>query len=133
MRWTRLSFCYLIGYLSLGGVGLLFAPEVALRLLGATGSYPPLLVRFLGAFMVGLGIVIGQIVRHRVEVLYPTTLIVRVVLLSTIVGLYFESRDRLFLVLAGIVALGMLLTSAGLLIDRRSRASGRTASVGRPS
>ncbi len=126
MRWTRLSFFYLVGYLSLGGVGLLVAPELALRLLGATGSYPPVLARFLGAFMIGLGIIVGQIVRHRVEVLYPTTLIVRVVLLGTIVGLYVESRDRLFLVLTGIVGLGMLLTTAGLLTDRRASANART-------
>jgi uncharacterized protein YjeT (DUF2065 family) len=125
MHWTRLSFVYLMSYLILGGVGLLVAPEFALRLLGATASYPPVLVRFLGAFMVALGIVIVQIARHRVEELYPTTLMVRVVLLATIVWLYFESRDPLFLVLAGIVALGMLLTTAGFLTDRRAAANGR--------
>jgi len=56
MRWTRLSFFYLIGYLSLGGLGLLFAPDLALRLLGATTTYPPVLARFVGAFMVALAI-----------------------------------------------------------------------------
>jgi haloalkane dehalogenase len=126
MHRTRWSFFYLIGYLSLAGGGLLVAPKLALPLLGATASYPPVLARFVGAFMVTLAIVVGQIVRHRVEVLYPTTLIVRVVLLSTIVGLYFESRDRLFLVLAGIVAFGMLLTIAGFLSDRRANANGRS-------
>jgi uncharacterized protein YjeT (DUF2065 family) len=127
MHWTRLSFVYLMSYLILGGVGLLVAPEFALRLLGAMASYPPVLVRFLGAFMVALGIVIVQIARHRVEQLYPTTLMVRVVLLATIVWLYFESRDPLFLVLAGIVALGMLLTTAGFLADRRPGAIGATS------
>ncbi len=120
MPWTRLTFFYLIGYLSLGGIGLLFAPELALRLLGATGIYPPVLARFCGAFMVALGILVAQIVRHRLEVLYPTTLIVRVVLVGTIVELYLESRDPLFLVLTGIVGLGMLLTTAGFLTDRRA-------------
>jgi hypothetical protein len=117
MRWTRLSFTYLIGYLSLGGLGLLVAPDLALRLLGA--------------FMVALALLVGQIVRYRVELLYPTTLLVRVVLLGTIVGLYFESRDPLFWVLSGIVALGMLLTTAGLLTDRR--ASARTGVLGERS
>jgi hypothetical protein len=56
---------------------------------------------------------------------------VRVVLLGTIVGLYFESRDPLFWVLSGIVALGMLLTTAGLLTDRR--ASARTGVLGERS
>lgn len=129
MRWTRLSFFYLVGYLSVGGVGLLFAPELALRLLGARGSYPPELVRLVGAFMVALGIVVGQIVRHRVEVLYPTPLVVRIVLLATIIALYFGSRDPLFLVLTVIVGLGMLLTAVGLVVDRRRHATGRTGHV----
>jgi uncharacterized protein YjeT (DUF2065 family) len=133
MRWTRLSFFYLIGYLSVGGLGLLVAPELALRLLGATASYPAVLVRLLGAFMVALALLVGQIVRYRVEVLYPTTLIVRIVLLGMIVGLYFESRDPLFLVLSGIVALGMLLTTAGLLTDRRASANARTGVLGQRS
>lgn len=119
MRWTRLSFFYLIGYLTLGGIGLLGAPALALHLLGAAGSYPAVLVRLLGSFMIALGIIVAQIVRHRVEVLYPTTLVVRVVLLGSIVGLYFESRDPLFVVLAGIVGLGMVLTGTALLADRR--------------
>jgi uncharacterized protein YjeT (DUF2065 family) len=134
MRWTRLSFFYLIGYLSVGGLGLLVAPELALRLLCATASYPAVLVRLLGAFMVALALLVGQIVRYRVEVLYPTTLMVRIVLLGTIVGLYFfASRDPLFLVLSGIVALGMLLTTAGLLTDRRASANARTGVLGQRS
>jgi hypothetical protein len=121
MRWTRLSFSYLITYLALGGIGLLAAPDLALELLGAQGSYPEVLMRFLGAFMLSLSVVIVQIVRHRAEELYSTTLIVRTILLSTSVWLYARSGDRLFLVLAGIVALGMVLTSLGFVIDRSKR------------
>ena len=64
---------------------------------------------------------IAQIVRHRIEVLYPTTLLLRLVLIGTIVALYVESGDPLFLVLTAIVGLGMVLTTAGLLSDRRTR------------
>ncbi len=120
MRWTRLSFFYLVGYLTLGGLGLLFAPALALKLLGATGIYAPVLVRFMGALLLALGILVAQIVRHRVEALYPTTLAVRVVLVATMVALYGASRDPLFLVLTGIVGLGMVLTATGLLADRRA-------------
>lgn len=120
MRWTRLSFFYLTGYLSLGGLGLLFTPTLALRVLGATGSYPPALVRLLGALLLALGMLVAQIVRHRVEALYATTLIVRVVLAATLVAAYLASRDPLFLVLTGIVGLGMILTATGFLADRRA-------------
>ena len=118
MRWTRLSFYYLIGYLTFGGLGLLASPKLALGLFGATGDYRPELARLSGALLLGLGILVTQIVRHRVEVLYPTTLVVRVVIVSVLVGLYLTSHDPLFLVLTGIVGLGMLLTGAGLLTDR---------------
>ena len=120
MRWTRLSFFYLVGYLTLGGLGLLFAPMLALQLLGATGSYPAVLVRFMGSLLLALGILVAQIVRHRVEALYPTTLVVRIVLVATMVALYAASRDTLFLVLTGIVGLGMALTSTGFVVDRRA-------------
>ncbi|HVH11015.1 MAG TPA: hypothetical protein VM736_14560 [Gemmatimonadales bacterium] len=69
MRWTRVSFFYLVGYLTLGGLGLVFAPALGLQLLSATGSYPPVLARLLGALLLALGILVSQIVRHRVEVL----------------------------------------------------------------
>jgi len=127
MRWTRVSLFYLMSYLGLGGVGLLAAPDTALGLLGAREAYPAVLVRFLGAFMLALAVVVVQIVRHRVESMYSATLMARTLLLATIVGLYLESRDPLFLVLTGIVGLGMLLTALGFLSDRRS--GSRTARV----
>ena len=119
MSWTRLSFFYLIGYLTFGGLGLLASPKLALGLFGATGDYRPEMARLCGALLLGLGILVVQIVRHRVEALYPTTLVVRVVILAVLIGLYLTSRDPLFLVLTGIVGLGMALTAAGLLTDRR--------------
>ena len=120
MRWTRLSFFYLMGYLTIGGVSLLVAPQVSVQLLGSAGSYPTVMLRLVGGFLVALGLVILGIVRHRVEVLYPTTLAVRAVLLATILWVYADSRDPMFLWLAGIVALGMSLTAAGLVADRRA-------------
>ncbi len=54
MSWTRLSLFYLAGYLSMTGVGLLFAPLASLRLLAATGAYGSPFVQFTGAFMIAL-------------------------------------------------------------------------------
>jgi len=122
MRWTRLSFLYLVGYLWLGGLGLLAAPGLAIRLLGSGEAYPPVLLRLVGGLMLALGIVVADIARKRIEPLYPTTLIVRTVLLTTILWLFIASRDVLFLSLAGIVAFGMLLTGLGLVADRKGPA-----------
>jgi hypothetical protein len=41
MRWTRLSFLCLVGYLWRGGLGLLAAPQLAIGLLGSSEAYPP--------------------------------------------------------------------------------------------
>ena|SRR5882724_4632941 len=119
MNWTRLSFIYLTGYLWIGGLGLLAAPDRAIRLLGSDGSYPLVLLHLVGGLMLALGIVVADIARKRIEPLYPTTLIVRTVLLTTILWLFIASRDVLFLSLAGIVAFGMLLTGLGLVADRK--------------
>src|SRR5688572_11468491 len=56
MRWTRPSFFYL----TVGGLGLLAAPELALRLLGATGSYRSSLSLLIGALLLALGMPIAR-------------------------------------------------------------------------
>jgi len=96
------------------------APEPGVRLLGSNGTYPPAMLRFLGGFMIALAIVIIQIVRHRIEVLYPTTLMVRTVLIATVIWLFIETRDPLFLTLTGIIALGMIFTSLALVADKKA-------------
>ncbi len=123
MRWTRVSFFYLITYLSLGGIGLLAAPDFAMHLLGSTAGYSTPLARFIGAFMIALSLLVIQIARHRVEVLYLTALLVRVVLVGTVMWLYTETRDLLFLSISGIVGLGMVFTALGLIADRSMRST----------
>jgi uncharacterized protein YjeT (DUF2065 family) len=118
MAWTRLSFFYLMTYLVLGGVGLLAAPQTAIHYLGSTATYPSVMLRLLGAFMVALGIIVISIVRNRVEVLYRTTLAARSVLLAAFLWAFIDSRDPFFLVIAAIVGLGMILTTTGMIADR---------------
>jgi uncharacterized protein YjeT (DUF2065 family) len=127
MRWTRFSFGYLITYLTTGGLGLLFAPDLALRLLLATGRYPDVPMRLVGGLMLALALLVLQIVRLRVEALYTSTLGVRAMLLAVLAWLHARSGDRLFLVLGGIVALGMIFTGLGYVTDRRAHAGGTAA------
>jgi multisubunit Na+/H+ antiporter MnhC subunit len=63
-------------------------------------------------------------------VLYSTTLAVRAFFLVAIAGLYLETRDRMFLVIWGVVALGVALTLIGYVVERRKARSPRpTVSV----
>ena len=70
MKKTHLSLYYLVGYLIPGGVALIIAPQWALKLLFSTGNYGDVLPRLVGVILLALGMVILQIVRLHVDVLY---------------------------------------------------------------
>jgi thiol:disulfide interchange protein len=118
MNRTRLSLFYLAGYLTFAGLALLLVPTFALKLLLSNGDYGEDFPRMAGMLLVGLAILITQIIRHRVEVLYPTTLVVRIFFLVVFAYLYLTSSDPFFLVVFGIVALGVILTGYSYLTER---------------
>ena len=69
--------------------------------------------------MLALGILITQMIRLKVEGLYPATVAARSLILATLVWLYLRSGDPMMLVLLGIVGLGFVLTLASYLADRK--------------
>lgn len=117
---TRLSLYYLASYLWLGGVGMILFPTLAAKLLQSNTDYPPVMLRALGMFMIGLGIIVVQIIRHRLGVLYPTTLAVRLFFCLCLVAFYLATGDPFFIVLLGIVALGVAITGVTFLRERRA-------------
>ena len=119
MKRTHLSLYYLFTYLILAGLALITAPQFALKLLFSNGSYGDVMPRLLGVVLLALGIVIFQIVRLQAEALYSTTLIVRSIILVCLFGLYLYARDPFFLVLIGVVGLGVVLTGTSYWLDRR--------------
>jgi uncharacterized protein YjeT (DUF2065 family) len=122
MKRTRLSLCYLAAYLLGAGVALIFVPSLALTLLFTSGHYGDVMPRLLGVVLLALGIVIVQIIRHSLEVLYPTTLIVRTFIMAVLVGLLIYTRDPLFISLLVVVGFGMILTGTSYVLDRRTAA-----------
>ena len=120
MQTTRLSLFYLAAYLVGAGVALIAAPSLALTLLFSNGHYGDVMPRLLGVVLLALGVVVVQIIRHRVEALYTTTLAVRSVIMLVLAGLFVYSRDPLFISLIVVVGLGMVLTGSSYLRDRRS-------------
>jgi uncharacterized protein YjeT (DUF2065 family) len=119
VRRTRLSLYYLAAYLLGAGIALVLAPSLALKLLFATGHYGDIMPRLLGVVLLALGIVIVQIIRHSLEVLYPTTLIVRTFIVAVLAGLLIYSRDPLFISLLIVVGFGMVLTGSSYVSERR--------------
>ena len=119
---TRRSLLYVVAYLVLGGAGLLLAPEAALQLLLSSGGYGDVFPRVAGMLMIGLGLFVIQIIRLRLEFLYPTTLYVRGFFLLCLMYFYVLTLDPLFLSLITIIGLGMVVTTASYTIDH-SRAT----------
>ena len=118
---TRLSLFYLIGYLVFSGLALLLAPQLTLKLLFSNGSYGDVMPRLVGMFVLTLGVLAAQIVRHRIEALYTTLLAVRAGILVVLLGLFLYSGDPLFITLMVVVGLGVLLTGTSYWLDRQSK------------
>ena len=118
MNKTRLSLYYLGCYLVLIGVGLLLAPHETLRILQSDREYGDVFPRVAGMLMSGLGLSIFGMIRARSLKQYPATMFMRVYFIACFVAFYVTTRDPLFLVLIGIVGLGLVLTLAAYLRDR---------------
>jgi hypothetical protein len=126
MNKTRLSLFYLVTYLMLTGLGLMFAPDFLLKLLFATRVYDDVMPRFVGILMVALSLVISQIVRFRLEQLYPITVLIRLVIWFYVLWLFFYSGDTFFLIVLAVVGLGIVMTAVTYLVERpKPRATSR--------
>jgi uncharacterized protein YjeT (DUF2065 family) len=121
VRRTHLSLYYLVGYIVPSGLLLLFVPTFATQLLQSNTTYdePPL--RLAGLVLLALGLLITQVVRHHVEVLYTTTLVIRAVLSLGLLWFFVSTGNPFFAVVLVIVLIGVALTGTSYILDRRDR------------
>ena len=119
MKRTHLSLYYLAGYLLPAGTLLLLVPDVATKLLLSNRTYDDAPFRLAGVLLIGLGILVVQMIRHRLEVLYPTTILIRLLISATLIWLYLRTSDPFFLVVLLVVVIGIGLTGASFVLDRR--------------
>ena len=96
----------------------MFAPNAILKLLFATREYDDVMPRFVGILMVALSLVISQIVRFRLERLYPITVVIRLVIWFYVLWLYIYSGDTFFAIVLAVVGLGIVLTAVTYLMER---------------
>ena len=120
MSRTNLSLYYLAGYLLPAGALLLFVPEWATKLLLSNRTYDYAPFRLVGVLLFVIGILIVQIIRHRLEMLYTTTLLARALISATLLWLFIATGDPFFAVILVVVLIGVALTGASYLLDRRS-------------
>ena len=124
MRRTNLSLYYLAGYLLPAGALLLFVPQWATTLLFSNRTYDYAPFRLAGVLLLVIGILIVQIIRHRLEMLYSTTLVARALISATLLWLFESTGDPFFAVILVIVLIGVTLTGASYWLDRRSGPAG---------
>src|SRR6266498_1322722 len=115
MNKTRLSLYYPATYLTAAGVLLLLAPRLSLRLLFSNGNYGDVFPRVAGLMILGLGLIVIQVIRLRLEQLYSTLWAIRLLFCIGWLGLYLYSGDPYFLVLLAIVGLGFIWTGINVL------------------
>jgi len=118
---------YLAGYVLPAALALLLIPQTAVKLLFSNGEYPDVILRMVGVPLFGLGVFVVQIIRHRLIILYPTTLLIRAFICVSFAFLYASSSDPMFLVLIGVVGFGLLLTGTSYWMDRRAHPSSKTS------
>jgi hypothetical protein len=119
MHKTRMSLLFPASYLLVSGSALLFAPRFSLQLLLSNGDYDDIFPRVAGMFLLGLGTLVVQIIRHRVEVMYSATVVVRLMFCACLASFYIMSNDPFFLLVVIVVGMGLLLTITGLVLERR--------------
>jgi hypothetical protein len=122
----RLTLIYVASYLLVGGVGLLLAPDLTLRLLLSNGRYGDVMPRLVGVFMLALGGVILEFLRARDYRYYRYTIVARIFIFVAMTAVYFKARDPLLLVLDAIVLVGLLPSIyVAVLMARSATASSR--------
>jgi hypothetical protein len=121
MKRTRLSLFYLAGYLIPIGFLLLFAPTFTLRLLLSNGDYGSVFPRVVGMLLIGIGAIVVQIIRFRIEIVYSTTLLIRAFFCLCFTVFFFTSHDPFFLVLITIVAIGLIWTALSYVVDKQQK------------
>jgi uncharacterized membrane protein YoaK (UPF0700 family) len=127
VRRTNLSLYYLAGYLVPAGLLLLFVPEWATKLLLSNRTYDYAPFHLVGVLLLVIGILIVQIIRHRLEALYPTTLLARALISATLLWLFLSTGDPFFAVILVVVLIGVALTGASYYLDRRARTATATS------
>jgi len=120
MKRTNLSLYYLAGYLIPAGLLLLFVPEWATKLLLSDRTYDYAPFHLVGVLLLVIGILIVQIIRHRLEMLYPVTLVARALISATLAWLFVSTGDPFFAVILVVVLIGVAITGTSYYLDRRS-------------
>ncbi len=121
MKYERLSLIYPATYLLLGGLAAMAFPDQLVRLFHSPFSYPEVTVQFVGVLSFVLGFLIALTVYKRLDVLYLPLLGLRLFVGLWLLVFYFSQRDIMFLVMFIVGGLGVALSLASLVLDKKNK------------
>jgi pimeloyl-ACP methyl ester carboxylesterase len=116
---VRTTLFYPAFYLSSAALGMMFWPRLLLDMMLSNGDYDLAFVRMCGLFVLGLAVFVILTIRHRLTVLYPAIIGVRVVFCTGYVILYAQTHDPFFLTTLAMVGAGVVASSIAHTLDRR--------------
>ena len=119
---TRSSLYFLATYLLLTGVALFLAPQFTLKLLFANHEYPDAFVRFSGILMVALAIIVVNVILYGGPKMYRASLLARIPMWFLILILYFQTGESAFVIILGVLGLGVVVTGSCYLSERKQAA-----------
>src|SRR5262249_25262625 len=108
---VRATLYYPAFYLTGAALGMMFWPRLLLDMMLANRDYALAFVGMCGLFVFGLAVFVILTIRHRLAVLSPAIIGVRVVFCTGYVILYAQTHDPFFLTTLGIVGIGLVASS----------------------
>lgn len=119
MQRTRHSLYFAAGYLYFGGAGFLLLPSLMLDILFAEGIYSMVTLRVIGALMLSLAIVVTRVIEHEIEALYIQFFYSRLPVMACLAYVYWDSLDRMWLIMLVLVLTGWLYSWLAYRLDQR--------------
>jgi len=107
----RVTLYYPATYLTGSALGMVVTPHLLLRMMLSSVDYDAAIVRMCGLFVLGLAGFVILTIRHRLAVLYPFIIGVRVVFCIGYVVLYAQTGNPFFLTTLGVVGAGVIASS----------------------
>ena len=104
----RISLIYVVTYLTIGGIGLTFFPDLFLRLFQSNQEYGQAMPRIAGVLMLALAGLIGRILQFEDYKYYGYSILARTVIVLVLFYVYSLDRDPFFAIISGIVLIGLI-------------------------
>ncbi len=118
-----ISFWYLACYLSFGGLGFAFLPDVTLSMFLSNTDYGDVMPRVAGMFMILLGGLIANMAAAKDFNYYRYSVLARTFAVGFLIYLQLKTGNPLFIVLLIIVLIGYL---PSLYVVTREMTGGKT-------